>query len=150
MPTALRASFLTLGLAAALITGCDKASSTPAGGAASASDKLVGVWESVEEAKKDEPKKDDAKKDGPDDKATVEFKKDGGLSIAMGPFEMTGTWKVAKDEGKTVTIDTEVTVKGFGEGKSDKKSFKITFDDDSTMTMTPTDKNDPKKFKKKT
>ena len=105
-----------------------------------AANRLVGTWESIEEAKKG----------GPDENATVEFKADGGMKIVMGPFEMTGTWKMAKDEGKTVTIDTDVTMKGLGEGKSDKKSFKITFDDANTMTMTPTDKPDPKKFKKKT
>src|SRR5438067_13065092 len=90
MSTVMRANFLALGLAAALIAGCDKSGTTGSGGGAGttggapgksggadASAKLVGVWESVEEAKKDE-----TKKDGPDDKSTVEFKKDGGLSIA--------------------------------------------------------------------
>jgi hypothetical protein len=149
----MRVSFLTLGLAAALMAGCDKSATTAAVGGAGttggapgkpgdsgASDKLVGVWESVDAPKKGEP----------DDKSTVEFKKDGGLSIAMGPFEMTGTWKLTKEEGKTVTIDTEVTVKGFPEGKSDKKSFTIVFEDANTMVMSPADKPDPKKFKKKT
>jgi|SRR4051812_5583232 len=151
MSTALRANCLALGLAAALMAGCDKSPTTAAGGAstlgasgkpadAGAGKQLVGVWESVEEAKKGEP----------DDKATVEFNADGGLKIAMGPFEMTGTWKLAKEEGKTLTVDTDVVMKGFGEGKSDKKSFKIVFDDANTMTMTPTEKPDPKKFKRKT
>src|SRR3954468_2189686 len=110
MSTALRANCLALGLAAALMAGCDKSPTTAAGGAstsgapgkpadAGAGKQLVGVWESVEEAKKGE-------KGEPDDKATVEFKADGGLTIAMGPFEMTGTWKLAKDEGKTLTVDT--------------------------------------------
>src|SRR6478752_3344958 len=118
MPTAMRASFLTLGLAAALMAGCDKSATTAAAGAGTtaapgkppdsgAANKLVGTWESVDEPKKGEP----------DDKTTVEFKADGGMKIVMGPFEMTGTWKMAKDEGKTVTIDTDVTMKGFGEGK---------------------------------
>jgi hypothetical protein len=152
MPNSLRASFLSIGLAVALLTGCDKSATTPAAGASTttaapgkpaesgAGKQLVGVWESVEEPKKGEP----------DDKATVDFKGDGGMSIVMGPFELSGTWKIAKDEGKTVTIDTDLTVKGLGEGKSDKKSFKIVFDDANTMTMTPADKPDPKKFKRKT
>lgn len=151
MSTAVRASFLTLGLAAAWMTGCDKSATTPAGGTATttaapgkpadsgAGNKLVGVWESVEEPKKG----------GADEKSTVEFKADGEINIAMGPFEMTGTWKQTKDEGKTITIDTEVTPKGFDKAKSDKKSFKIVFDDSDSMTMTPTDKPDPKKFKRK-
>jgi len=144
----MRANLLALGLVAALMTGCDKAATTASGGASTttapgrpgdtADSKLAGVWESVEEGKKE------------DDKATAEFKSDGGLSIVMGPFEMTGTWKLVKEEGKTMTIDTELSIKGFGEpGKSDKKSFKIVFDDNDTMTMTPTDKPDPKKFKRK-
>jgi hypothetical protein len=57
---------------------------------------------------------------------------------------------LAKEEGKTMTIDTEVSIKGFGEpGKSDKKSFTIVFDDADTITMTRTDKAEPKKFKRK-
>ena len=155
MPTAMRVSFVAVGLAVALMAGCDKSATTPLGGTTTvmqgpgkpgdpgAGKQLVGVWESV-----NEPKKGEA-----DDKATVEFKADGGLTITMGTppmsLEMTGTWKPAKDEGKTVTIDTDVTIKGFPEGKSDKKVFKITFDDADTMTMTPADKPDPKKFKRK-
>jgi uncharacterized protein (TIGR03066 family) len=155
MPTATRASFLTIGLGVALVTGCDKSATTPAAGTptttaapgkpadSDAGKQLVGVWESV-----NEPKKGEA-----DDRATVEFKADGGLTITMGSppmtFEMTGTWKMAKDEGKTVTIDTDLTLKGFPDGKSDKKVFKITFDDADTMTMTPADKPDPKKFNRK-
>lgn len=155
MPTAMRASFLTIGLAVALMTGCDKSPTTPAAGTTTvmhgpgkpgdpgAGKQLVGVWESVEEAKKG----------APDEKSTVEFKADGGMAITMGSppkaFELTGTWKLAKDEGKMVTIDTDLTIKGFPDGKSDKKEFKITFDDADTMTMTPADKPDPKKFKRK-
>jgi len=157
MPTVMRASFLTIGLAAALMTGCDKSATTASGGASAttaapgkpadsgAGNKLVGVWESVEGAKKGEP----------DDKSTVEFKKDGELSIRMDlggkePFELTGTWKMVKEEGKTVTIETGLTPKGLPEGKSDKKTFTISFDDPNTMTMTTADKPDPKKYKRKT
>jgi hypothetical protein len=148
MSIALRANCLALGLMVALITGCDKAATTASGGASTttapgrpgdtAGSKLAGAWESVEEGKKD------------DDKATAEFKSDGGLTIVMGPFELTGTWKLTKEEGKTMTIETELTPKGLGEpGKADKKSFKIVFDDADTMTMTPTETPDPKKFKRK-
>jgi hypothetical protein len=152
MSTAMRVKFLALGLAAAVLTGCDKSAATPAAGTttsgapgnpvdAGAAKKLVGVWESVE----------DAKKGGLDEKVTVEFKKDGGLSFVMGPIELTGTWKVAKDEGKTMTIDAEMTMKGPGDpGKSTQKTFKIDFEAGDTMTMSPTDKPDPKKFKRKT
>ena len=152
MVSAMRGGFIALGLAAALTTGCDKSattgaatSTTTSAGApgkpadSGAGNKLVGIWESTEEAKKGEP----------DEKATAEFKADGGLSIVLGPFEMVGTWKQAKEEGNTLTIDTEVTIKDLPGGKSDKKTFKIVFDDANTMTMTPTDKPDPKKFKRK-
>jgi hypothetical protein len=154
MSTGMRGSFIALGLAITLTAGCDKSATTASGGTtttaapgkpadASAGSKLVGVWESVEEAKKGEP----------DDKSTVEFKADGGLTITMGSgpmaFEMTGTWKMAKEEGKTVTIDTDVTLKGF-EGKSDKKVFKIVFEDANTITMSQADKPDSRKLKRKT
>jgi hypothetical protein len=155
MFTLTRGGFFALGLAAVLATGCDKKATTPPADTSAttaapgkpadsgAGKQLVGVWESVEEAKKG----------GPDEKSTVEFKADGGMAITMGggpkAFELIGTWKTAKDEGKTVTIDTDVTIKGFPEGKSDKKVFKITFDDADTMTMTRADQNEPKKFKRK-
>src|SRR5262245_59613065 len=115
MPTTTRAGFFALGVAAALFTGCDKSATTPAGSSTTtagpgkpadsgASSKLVGTWESVEEAKKGEP----------DLKATMEFKADGGITITMGnppmTLELTGTWKMAKDDGKTVTIDTDLTM----------------------------------------
>jgi hypothetical protein len=38
---------------------------------------------------------------------------------------------------------------GKGEGKLDKKTFSITFDNDNTITMTPTDKKDPMTLKRK-
>lgn len=149
MSTALRAHCLALGLAAALMTGCDKSATTASGGGTTttapgrggdtAGSKLAGVWEGAEEPKKGEP----------DFKSMVEFKNDGGLSMVMGPFDLTGTWKLAKDEGKTVTIDTEMTAKDDPDRKSKRMTFKITFDDDNTITMTPTEKDQPMKLKRK-
>jgi hypothetical protein len=106
--------------------------------------KLVGVWEGTEEgAKGDKP-----------ETVTVEFKADNTLRIAMGPFELTGTWKVTKEEGKTVTIDTEVTFPGFPEmkdkPKADQKTFNVVFEDANTIVMSQVgDKPDPKKLKRK-
>jgi hypothetical protein len=127
--------------------GCDKSGSTSGPGKPDGETygkKLVGVWEGTEEgAKGDKP-----------ETVTVEFKADNGLKIAMGPFELAGTWKVAKEEGKTVTIDTEVTLAGFPEAKekpkADRKTFNVVFEDADTIVMSHVgDKPDPKKLKRK-
>jgi hypothetical protein len=108
------------------------------------SKKLVGIWEGTDDDFKD--------KDGKGGVVTVEFKADGKLKINLGPFDLTGTYKVAKEDGKTLTVDTEVSLAGFpgkGESKSDKKTFSITFENDNTIVMSPTDKKDPKTLKRK-
>ena len=126
-----------------LAAGCEKSSTTSGKpGDETYAKKLVGVWEGTEEGPKA----------GKPETVTVEFKADNTMKIAMGPFEMKGTWKVAKEEGKTVTIDTEVTLdipELKDKQKADKKTFTVTFDDENNITMTPTDKADPKKLKRK-
>jgi hypothetical protein len=110
--------------------------------------KLVGTWEGGG---------DDGTPLGKLSAMTVEFKADGGLKVAMGPIELTGTYKVVKEDGKVLTVDSEMSFAGFGEikvegkdkEKTDKKTFTITFEDDDTITMNPTDKPDPKKLKRK-
>jgi len=139
-----RLTFLLVALSFGAV-GCDQANtSTPgapgnAGGEAY-SKKLVGVWEGTEDM-------------GPGQKpetVTVEFKTDGGFKSAMGPFDMSGTWKLLKEDDKSVTIETEVTLKGFGEGKADKKTFTIVFEDANSVVMSRTgDKQCPKKLKRK-
>jgi hypothetical protein len=127
--------------------GCDKSATSAPGKPPDErySRKLVGVWEGTEEVGKgDKP-----------ETVTVEFKADNGLRIAMGPFEMTGSWKLVKEEGKTVTIDTEVTLAGFPGGKDqqkpDTKTLNIVFEDANTIVMSHVgDKPDPKKLKRKT
>jgi hypothetical protein len=129
-----------------LSTGCEKSSTTPPAGKPgdeTYAKKLVGVWEGTEEGPKgDKP-----------ETATIEFKADNTMKIAAGPFEMKGTWKVVKEEGKTVTIDTEMSSPfdepGKGPAKTKAMSFSIVFDDANNITMTPTYKNDPKKLKRK-
>ena len=82
-------------------------------------------------------------KDGKPATITVVFKADGKLAITMGPFDLIGTWKLTKEDGKALTIDTEMTLPDFGgkgENKSDKKVFSITFENDNTIVMTPTEK----------
>ena len=75
------------------------------------------------------------------------------MAVKMGgPFDMDGTWKVAKEEGKTLTIDTEMMLPDFGgkgEAKSDKKTFTITFETDNTIVITSPDKKAPKTLKRK-
>jgi hypothetical protein len=136
-----RRGFL-VGLALAAVMGCDGKSSSPAAPGAKADGygaKIVGTWEGKDGDKKE-------------DEVTVEFKADGALKFVMGPFDMAGTYKVAKEDGKTVTLETEMAspfAKDKEKAETQKKTFTVTFDDADTMTMTPTDKPDPKKFKRK-
>jgi hypothetical protein len=102
--------------------------------------KLVGVWEGTEDF------------GGKTEAITLEFKKDGAMTLAMGPFNLKGTFKVTKEDGKTVLIDSEMTIEGFDDakGKPDKKSLKIVFDDADNVTISKVgDKPDPKTFKRK-
>jgi hypothetical protein len=107
--------------------------------------KLVGVWEG-------KPEGADAPKELGDLKVTMEFKADGGLKMALGPFEVTGTYKVTKEDGKTVTIDTEVTPAALGElkgtGKNEKKTLTAVFEDADTMTLSQAGEK-PVKMKRK-
>jgi hypothetical protein len=130
---------------AVVSVGCDKSGSTAGKPADETySKKLVGVWEGTEEgAKGDKP-----------ETVTFEFKADTGLRVAAGPIELTGTWKVVKEEGKTLTVDTEMSFPPLGDPKAapkpDKKTLSVTFEDANTIVVTPTDKHDPKKLKRKT
>ena len=149
MAMKLRFTALMLGAAVLFAAGCDKSSSTGtgagSGGQGGTKSKLVGTWEGSD---------DDMKgKDGKPATVTVEFKADGSITVAMGPIDMKGTWKMTKEEGKTMTIDTEMTMPGFEDPKAPSKPkhtvFTITFEDANTIEMTPTDKKDPKKLKRK-
>jgi hypothetical protein len=139
-----RLTFLLVALSFGAV-GCNEANTSASGTPGNAdgeaySKKLVGVWEGTEEMMPgDKP-----------ESVTVEFKTDGGFKSAMGPFDMSGTWKLLKEDGKTVTIETEVTLKGFGEGKTDKKTFTIVFEDGNSVVMSRAgDKQAPKKLKRK-
>jgi hypothetical protein len=146
MSTSWRFAGVLVGLAA-LSAGCDKSGTTPSAGPGKAGDeayskKLVGLWEGTEPAKDG----------GKDETMTVEFKADNSLKIEMGPFELTGTWKVVKEEGKTLTVDTEVTLAGFpdAKGKPDKKTFTVVFQDANTIVMSKAEgKPDERTLKRK-
>jgi hypothetical protein len=144
-----------LGLCIVLAAGCEKSGTTggagstttgapaPAkgGGDDAYSKKLVGIWEGKE------------KLGDKEEAMTVEFKADGSMKIAMGPFEMKGTWNVTKEEGKKVTLDTETTL-DLGDpklpAKSDKKTLLATFEDADSMVLEKVgEKPDPLKLKRK-
>jgi hypothetical protein len=153
MPRNWRVGIVALGLLIALTAGCKKSGSTPGGsdgpgapakegGGESYSKKLVGVWEGTEDF------------GGKAETLTFEFKGDGGLSIATGPFKMTGTWKLVKEEGKTLTLKTQATPAGFedpkGKEKQDEKSFSIVFQDPDTIVMSNLEgKREAKPLKRK-
>jgi hypothetical protein len=154
-----RLGAVVLGLGMIAVTGCDKNATSGGGGTTSAAGgtdnkgggggtdsygkKLVGVWEGKERFGDKE------------ETMTMEFKADGAMKMVMGPFEMKGTYKVTKEDGKVVTIDTEMSLEGFGDPKdppkTDKKTLTATFEDANTMVMQKTgDKPDPLKLKRKT
>jgi hypothetical protein len=154
----MRICAIALGLGIALTVGCDNKSGSTSSGAVSGSPaapskggggddgygkKLVGVWEGKE------------KFGDKEETMTVEFKSDGSMKMTMGPFDMKGTYKVVKEEGKTVTIDTEMSIEGFGDAKAppktDKKTLTATFEDANTVVLQKVgEKPDPLKLKRKT
>ncbi len=151
-----RIGLVSSALSVLLFAGCEKSGSssgTPAKGTGSTSapspnndlysKKLPGVWEGTEDVG-----------GGKSENVTVEFKPDGGFSVVMGPFAMKGTWKLVKEEGKKLTIDTEVTFEGLGNpkepAKPDKKTLLVAFEDADTIVMSKVgDKPDPRKLKRK-
>jgi hypothetical protein len=165
MPAKPLVTLFAIAIAAVLSgAGCGKKSSPTTGGdnpgpSASAA-KLVGTWES-----EPEQAEVNGKKVGKPMSMTVEFKANGELKLDVF-FELTGTWKVVKEEGNTLTIDTEVgmpdfkfesktekgkTVEKTEEGvKKERKTFTITFDGPDVITMTDVDdKPQPMKLKRK-
>lgn len=145
-----RAITIAFGIGVILIVGCDKKGSTPSaapGGpsvppkadAALYSKKLVGNWESTEDI------------GGKPQTITAEFKSDGGFKLDLGIFDMKGTWRLVKEEGKTVTISTETTIDDAkAPTKSIKQTLSVLFEDADTVVITNEgDKPDPKKFKRK-
>jgi hypothetical protein len=159
-------SLVALALAAVLASaGCGKKSSpspsTSDGQTSGPSGaKLVGTWQT-----EPEQVEVNGKKVGKPMSMTAEFKENGELKLDV-IFELTGTWKAVKEEGNTLTIDTEVGMPDFKfeqttkDGKTvqkseesvkkERKTFTITFDGPDAMTMTDVgDKPDPMKFKRK-
>lgn len=132
--------------AAVAAAGCDKSGTTgPKPADETYAKKLVGVWEGAEE---------DAK--GPKGESmTMEFKADGGFKVSLGPADLiTGTWKVVKEEGKTVTVDTEAAFAGVGDlkgsGKAEKKTLTAVFEDANAVVISQGGDNPkPTKFKRK-
>lgn len=145
MSHAVRAKILAIGFAVVAMLGCGDTKSTftstatisgaptkPSGDGYSK--KLVGVWEGKENLGDKEFK------------VTIEFTTDGSLKVQMDELAMKGTYKVVKEEGKTVTIDTEMAFEG---APAQKKKMTAIFEDADNITMSPTDMPDPKKLKRK-
>jgi hypothetical protein len=134
-----------------LMAGCNKSGTTGAAGGANNSaagyaQKLVGTWEGTDSDLQD--------KDGKAAVVTVVFTADGTMTAAMGPFDLRGTYKVTKEDGKTLTLDTEQTfdmpgLKAKDDNKAKSVRMTVTFDGDDVITMSPTDKKDPKQLKRK-
>jgi hypothetical protein len=139
---------------AVLSAGCDKSATSGPGkpGDETYAKKLVGVWEGSPEG--------EAAALGP---LTAEFKADNGFKFTVGSgkekLEMPGTWKLVKEEGKTVTVETETENPFAGIGgakdakgpaKTEKKTFSIVFEDPNTIVMSKVgEKPDPVKLKRK-
>jgi hypothetical protein len=130
---------------AVLSAGCDKSATTGPGkpGDETYAKKLVGVWEGT------------VVKDDKSETFMIEFKADGGFKVASGPAELAGTWKVVKEEGNTVIVDTVIGSVGLGElkgpnTKSDTKTVSFVFEDANTIVMTHLSvKQEPKTLKRK-
>jgi len=155
MSNSWRANAIAFGICVILIAGCDKndpsgKSPAPGGGPTTPpkseggvyAKKLVGTWEASEDV------------GGKAEIITAEFKTDGGFKMLMGPFEIKGTWKLVKEEGKTVTVSTEAALEGLGDPKAppkmDKKTLKAVFEDDNTVVISKEEgKPEPLKFKRK-
>jgi len=106
------------------------------------SKKLVGVWEATEVNKKG----------GQPDTFTIEFKAGGELKMTVLGFELVGTWKRIKEEGKTVTIDAELSMTDAGKKTSPSKTvtLSVVFENgDEAVISVVGDKPEPKILKRK-
>ncbi len=150
-----RTNLVAFGLCVlAFASGCDKKASSgaavpggptapPKADAALYSKKLIGTWEGTVDVG-----------EGKTGQITTEFKGDGSFKSAMGPFEMKGTWKLVKEEGKAVTVSTEAAIVGIGDPsalpKMNKLTFQVVFEDANTVVMSEVGgKPDPIKLKRK-
>ena len=105
------------------------------------SQKLIGVWEGAEVRNNEQVS------------YTIEFKAGGGLKFVLaGGHELVGTWNRIKEDGKTVTIDAEVSEPDNGNGISGvhKVTFLVAFENANEVAISAAgDKADPKKLKRK-
>jgi hypothetical protein len=105
------------------------------------SNKLIGVWEGMEVRNNEQVS------------FTIEFKAGGGLKFELpGGHELVGTWNRTKEEGKTVTIDAEVSLPEDGNGISGvhKVTFLVAFENAHEVAISAVgDKSDPKKLKRR-
>ena len=133
-----RCGVLVVGLAL-VAAGCDAKSSSSGGGAGQPyGKKLVGRWEGSLDEKGEKPMP-----------VTAEYNADNTFKGVFGPFAMSGTWKLVKEDGKTVTIETEAAPDEMKDMKQ-KTTLKLVFEDDDTLVMSKDgDRPDPVKMKRK-
>jgi hypothetical protein len=105
------------------------------------SEKLIGVWEGTDVRNNQQVS------------YTIEFKAGGGLKFELpGGHELEGTWNRTKEDGKTVTVDAEVSWADDGntKGGNHKVTFLVAFENaNEVMISAVGDKSDPKKLKRK-
>jgi hypothetical protein len=139
MSTTWRMAGVLFVFAIASAAGCDKSSTTPPGKPADETyaKKLIGVWEGTEEF---------GGKTGP---FTIDFKADNSVNIS-GVMQLVGTWKVLKEEGKTVTLEWDIYPPDLPDAKGKKKTFSMEFQDPNTIAMSKLEgKPDTRTLKRK-
>ena len=104
------------------------------------SQKLIGVWEGADVRNNQQVS------------FGIEFKAGGGLKFVLaGGHELVGTWNRTKEDGKTVTVDVELSHDpGNGDGAGHKVTFLFAFENaNEVMISAVGDQSDPKKMKRK-
>lgn len=125
---------------------------------ASDTQKLIGLWKGTESMQGGPDAKIEASEEE-EIELSVEFKDDGSMTMDVGlPVEMSGTWKLAKAEGNTLTVNTVIdtpsgefsvdeegakaTEKVGMKTEKEELEFTIVFDTDDRIIMAPSDKPD--------
>jgi hypothetical protein len=108
------------------------------------SKKLVGTW----------LYKDDKANGALITDITFEFKSDGGLKVSVTQVGVTlnGSWKTVKENGKTLTVDIEMTQEGLvgAGGGPQKRTLSVTFEDIDTVVVSAVgEKEEPRTLRRK-
>jgi len=104
------------------------------------SKKLIGVWEGTD------------MRGNKLESYTIEFKAGGDLKFELpGGHELVGTWNRTKENGKTVTVDVELSPDASnGMGAGHKVTFLVAFENANEVAISAVgDNSDPKKLKRR-